>query len=122
MFPTAHRHVGVAIPEGQAKEPTNLPELTVTSVNKLEFFGITYVEKAKLTPALVVRDVEGNLYLAPNGDAWVKGLRPLSDKLTNNVKDTLARLEGTPLDDVPAEDNVDVIAEEMAAEEVKVVG
>ena len=116
MFQSAHRPVGVMIPEGQNKQPSNLAELTVTSVNKLEFFGVTYVEKSKLTPGLVVRDMEGNLYLAPGGLQWVQGLRPLSDKLTNNVKELLLHLEGTPPEDVPIEDNVDVIAGDMAAE------
>lgn len=119
MFPNAHRHVGVMIPEGQSKEPSSLAELTVTSINKLEFFGITYVEKAKLTPGLVVRDAEGNYYLAPNGVQWVQGLRQLSDKLTANVKDMVARVEGVPPEELPMDDNVDVIAGDMAAEPVE---
>lgn len=113
---TQGRHVGVMIPSGQLEERTNLADLTVVSVNPFEMMGIVYVENGRLKPALVVKDTEGMLYLAPNGDQWTRGLRQLSNKLARNVKDGLDRVRGVSPTDVPMEDNVDVIAEEMASE------
>lgn len=117
MYPNAQgRHVGVKIPQGQLEERTNLADLTVVSVNPMQMIGMVYVESGKLKRALVVKDVEGNLYLAPNGDQWIVGLRPLSDKLSKNVVDALHIVQGTAPEDLPTTDSVDVIAGDMAAE------
>lgn len=103
------------IPQGQLEENTNLGDLTVVSVNPLQMMGIVYAERGKLKRGLVVQDVQGDLYLAPNGDQWTAGLRPLSEKLAHNVKDGLDKVMGVPPTEVPLEDNVDVIAGDMGA-------
>lgn len=114
MFPNAQgRHVGVMIPEGQLTEPSNLPDLTVTGFTSLNFFAVEYVERGKKQQGLVV-DANGTLYLAPNGMQWLTGMRELSEKLGRNVKDGIARTQGVAPEDVPTEDNVDVIAQEIA--------
>jgi hypothetical protein len=108
----------VKIPEGQLTEPSNLPDLTITGLTGLEFFAIEYVERGKKQSGLVV-NANGILYLAPNGMQWLTGMRPLSDKLTKNVNDALDRVRGVAPEDVPVEDNVDVIAEELASKPAK---
>lgn len=105
------------IPEGQEKDPSSLPELTITGLNKLEFFAVTYVEKARITQALVVRDITGALYLAPQGDQWIRGMRPLSDKMTANVERQIQAIEGPPIKELSLKDSVDIIAEEIAQDE-----
>lgn len=110
------RHVGVLIPSGQLDQKTSLSDLTVVSANPFEMLAIMYVENGRLKPALVLKDVEGTYYLAPNGEQWVRGLRQLSDKLAANVQEALDRIRGVPPADVPLTDKVDVIAGEIANE------
>jgi hypothetical protein len=114
MFPNAQgRHVGVMISQGQLTEPSNLPDLTLTGFTSLKFYAIEYVERGRKQQGLVV-DANGTLYLAPNGMQWLTGMRELSERLGKNVKDGIARSQGVAPEDVPVEDNVDVIAQEIA--------
>jgi len=110
------------IPQGQLEENTNLGDLAVVSVNPLQLMGVVYAERGKLKRGLVVRDVQGDLYLAPNGDQWTVGLRPLSEKLARNVREGFDRVMGVPPTEIPLKDNVDVIAGEMASEAEMGVG
>lgn len=112
---TGGRHVGVAIPEGQNAERSNLPTHTVTNIMDLEFKGIQYVDhNGVLVQTLAVVDADGNVYEAPDGSKWLRGLLPFKTKIAENVR-AIVRASA-PLEDVPLEDGVDIIAEEMSRE------
>lgn len=113
---TGHRHVGVKTPEGQIHDKSDKADLTVEHLMPMEFFGAQYVENGKLKTGLVVQS-GGKFYLAPNGSQWLADMRELSKALTSNVKPLYDKLKGGLIDeDVPVEDNVDIIAQATAAE------
>jgi len=110
-----HRPVGVKIPDGQLHDKSDKADLTVEHLLKMEFFAAQYVENGKLKAGLVVHS-GGRFYLAPNGSTWLAGMRELSEKMTNNVKSLYERTQSGPLEGVPVEDTVDIIAQATAAE------
>lgn len=114
---TGHRHVGVKTPEGQIHDRSDKADLTVEHLMPMEFFGAQYVENGKLKTGLVVQS-GGKFYLAPNGGQWLADMRELSEALTGNVKAIYDRIKGGPLEDVPHEDAVDIIATATASEGV----
>jgi hypothetical protein len=114
-MPTAAsgRIVGVTIPEQLGRSPEGVPDLTVLSLQKLEFFGAQYTENGKIRMGLLVKSGE-DFYLDPRGDQWVGGLRPLSDKLKKSAMDKYIAVVGVDAKDLPIEDNVDVVAQEVS--------
>ena len=109
------RPVGVKIPVDQNTEQSNKPDLTIENIAPIEFLAAQYVEKGKIKVGLFCLS-GGVFYLAPEGDTWLQKMRPLSEKLTNNVRDAYDRMYGASPAEVPSEDVVDIIAQTMAAD------
>lgn len=109
---------GVKLPDGQVSERSDAPPLTITTFSEIRMFGLTYVDSGgRERPLLVVLNVDGSLYSAPEGDQWITRLKPLSTKLAENFREVYQKsLPSTEPVKVPGMDNVDVIANE----EVKV--
>jgi len=113
--PQGHRPVGVKIPEGQINDRSDKADLTVEHLLPIEFFAAQYVENGKIKQGLFCHS-NGVFYMAPNGDQWLAGMRPLSEKLTTNVRHAYEAMKGAIPEDVPVTDTVDVIAGSMVEE------
>lgn len=113
-MPTAAsgRIVGVTTPEQLGRAPDGVPDLTVMHLKKLEFFGAQYTENGKVRGGMLVKDGD-EFYLDPAGEQWTSRLRPLSDKLRKSAMDKYIALVGVDAKDLPMQDSVDVVAEEM---------
>ncbi len=110
------RPVGVKIADSQTTDFTSDPDLTLKNLAPIEFFAAQYVEKGRLRTALFCHS-GGMFYLAPEGDSWLQKMRPLSERLTANVKEIFERRNKSAADvaaSVPRQDAVDVIAESMS--------
>lgn len=119
LTPNQLRPTGVTIPEGQRAEAQpqdhNLPTLSVHNFGKLEMFAGQYVDSSgKLNAGFYVKFGD-EFYLDPNGPAWFGGLKPLSDRHKQAVRARYESMLGNQdTTDVPTEDEVDVVAGEMA--------
>lgn len=112
------RQVGVKIPTGQMYDKSDDPALTIKGLVELKFYAIEYVDKkGNKVPMLVIKTAAGELYEAPNGTSWLSDAKMLSDQLKKNVEGVLATAPrvGSPADNVPTQDTVDVIATEVVA-------
>lgn len=122
MHPNATRPVGVTIPQGQRAgeeiPEQDLPALSVHNFSKLETWAGRYVDKSgKLTPGFYIR-YQGNWYLDPKGPDWFSSLQPLSKEHEANAQAAYERAtRATNTTEVPVEDAVDVMADDMAAEQ-----
>lgn len=112
---TSHRHVGVKIPQDQLTEQTDKPNLHVAHAFPVQFYAAQYVENGKLKMGLFF-EMNGDIYLSPNSDEWLGRLSRCNPKLAKNIKEKLETLSGVPPEEVPIEDNVDVVAADMATE------
>lgn len=118
---SAQRPLGVTIPQGQRRGDEipagDLPSLSVHNFSRLEMFVGRYVDKTgKLVPGLYVKRGD-DFYLDPNGPHWLGTLQELSKDHVTNVRREYERLtNSTPVDAVPSEDAVDVVAGEVAEE------
>lgn len=115
MFSTDTRSAGVAIPEGQNLTRSDLPSLTITSMVRIDFLAMQYVDDGgRVRSGLVCRAGDA-FYLAPNGDQWLGQMRPLSERMAANTKAMFMRLYGeSGPGEVPSGDDVDIIATEVA--------
>jgi len=120
MYEQQHvrRHPGVKVPEGQNIDRTDKPDLTVLDMVDVQMKAGRYVENGKIRTGLFL--LVGKVWhLAPDGEAWLRKCRQVSEKLTKNIVDFVEARDGVHDKDVPATDTVDVIAAETAADKPK---
>ncbi len=112
------RHVGVMVPKNQGLAASSAPDLTVLSMTDLQFFAVEYADNGKAKQGLIV-SAGGILHMAPNGMEWLGKMLPLSEKFAGNIQEVIDRHNGAPVENIPKEDTVDIIAEDMASEKVE---
>ena len=112
---TNQRPMGVKIPQDQNAEVTDKPNLFVQHILPLKFFAMEYAEGGKMKKAMIC-EFNGDYYIAPNSEEWISRLSPVSSKLRKNISESLERVSGVPVEDIPLKDDVDVVAADMASE------
>jgi hypothetical protein len=102
-------------PKNQGLAASSATDLTVLSMADLQFLAVEYADNGKAKQALIV-SAGGILHMAPNGMEWLSKMQPLSEKFAANIQAVIDKHNGAPVENVPKEDAVDIIAGDMAKE------
>jgi hypothetical protein len=115
MFEGAGRRVGVTLPEGQGQERAREPNKVLFIGEPLEIRPFQYTDeyaRVHNTFIYVVKDENGqdDAYLYPPTEEAVKGYRRVTPTIKRQIELLIVRDNA----EVPKEDTVDVVAQDIA--------
>lgn len=99
------RPAGVKVATAQDLETG--PPQTLEHIAPMQFFGLQYFDERGARRRLVVTELYGRYYAAPNSEEWATKLKPLSKWITDQIEKKGA--DQRPVE-VPTDDSVDVMA------------
>lgn len=105
------RQVGVMISDDQLRQERGVPN-SVGAVHPAEMVAVMFFDEHGRGHKTVMLRVGSELYHAPNGEQWSASLRSAAPWLKEKVMKELD-VDKIP---VPAEDSVDIVAQQSAEE------
>lgn len=100
------RPLGVRIPTEQ-NTGAGKPQ-TLEHVYPMKFFGLQYVDETGRRRRMVVAEMFGQFYAAPNSEEWALRLKPLSKWLTDQIK---KRADDQKPVEIPSQDAVNIFGD-----------
>jgi hypothetical protein len=114
-----NRQQGVMIPKGQLNaDLPNGPPNTVAFVAPCQMMAVQYYDETGKGHRDVLLKAGDVWYKPPQSEEWAAALRNLADWLIAGINQKIAEYEAK--DVIPAQDAVDVVATDMAAQPVEV--